>query len=100
MKFANAKKFDRKSGGSGGEGPAVRPSPKQLPAALSATIYCHMETRPAPCHPEEPTSLWQVKGAMTLPAAPATKVGVPHSSPVFGLEWDTQHSTPQPPVCH
>src|SRR6202453_1989141 len=23
---------------------------------------------------------------------------VPHSSPVFGLEWDTQHSTPQRPV--
>ena len=36
--------------------------------------------------------MWQVKGAMTLPPAPATKVGVPHSSPVFGLEWDTQHS--------
>jgi hypothetical protein len=38
--------------------------------------------------------------AMTLRPAPATKVGVPHSSPVFGLEWDTQHSTPQSPACH
>jgi hypothetical protein len=31
--------------------------------------------------------------ALILPPAQATKVGVPHSSPVFGLEWDTQHST-------
>ncbi len=46
------------------------------------------------CRFEEPTCLWQVKGAMTLPPAPATKVGVPHSSPVFGLEWDRQHSMP------
>ena len=34
------------------EGPAVRPSPKQLPAAPSAAIHCHMETPPSPCHPE------------------------------------------------
>jgi len=37
---------------------------------------------------------------MTLPPSPASKVGVPHSSPVFGLEWDTRHSTPRSPVCH
>ena len=28
---------------------------------------------------------------MTLRPAPVTKVGVPYSSPVFGLEWDTQN---------
>src|SRR6202453_2333173 len=46
---------------------------------------CRGERYPPLCHPEEPACLWQVKGAMTLPPAPATKVGVPHSSPVLGL---------------
>src|ERR1700733_6106431 len=62
--------------------------------------HSRWKRHPPLCHPEDLTCLWQVKGAMTMPPAPATKVGVPHSSPVFGLEWDTQNSTPQSLVCH
>src|SRR6202522_3819163 len=41
--------------------------------------------RPPLCHPEEPICLWQVKGAMTLPPVPATKVGCPIQAPSLGL---------------
>jgi hypothetical protein len=36
---------------------------------------------------------------LTLPPSIANQRWVPHSSPVFGLEWDTQHSTPQSRSC-
>jgi hypothetical protein len=50
-----------------------------------------------PCHPESRGASW---GSNDPASCTGNERWVPHSSPVFGLEWDTQHlTTPQSPSC-
>jgi hypothetical protein len=66
-----------------------------FPSPITA---CCGERYPPLCHPEEPTRVasWESNDPASCTG---NERGVPHSSPVFGLEWDTQHSTaPSLPV--
>jgi hypothetical protein len=80
MNLANATNLNRKYGEA--EGPAVRPSPKQLPATLSATIHCHMETPPSPLPSRGGCSLGGSRGICSSADLFSDRTQMPASDPL------------------